>query len=211
MHDLIRFRHLVLPALGCLLLGCKEPSGAASTGGGASSQQGASEPGAAQPQAPAPAAPTPSAAPPAAPTAPAQAEPGKTSPTSEPAAPQGGVLEVHVTSNGIAMKFDLVKLQAKTGQSVHLVFENKPPGTLPHNWVLVRPGTEAAVALAGLKKGVAEGYLDPGPDVLASTAMTPPGKTSEVTFTAPAPGTYPYICTFPGHYMMMKGVLEVTP
>ncbi|MGH7283704.1 MAG: plastocyanin/azurin family copper-binding protein, partial [Polyangiaceae bacterium] len=30
------------------------------------------------------------------------------------------------------------------------------------------------------------------------------------TFTAPGPGKYPYICTYPGHYMTMKGTLEVT-
>jgi azurin len=47
--------------------------------------------------------------------------------------------------------------------------------------------------------------------VLAYTQMAPSGTTSEVTFTAPAAGAYPYICTFPGHYMMMKGVLTVTP
>jgi azurin len=209
MDDLMKLRHIVLPAI-CLLLGCKEPSGAAPPGGGASSQPGRSEQGAAQPKAPEPAAPTPPT-PPVAPAAPAQPEPGKTSTAAAPAVPQAGVLELHLVASGITMKFDLVKLQAKAGQSVHFVLENKPPGALPHNWALVRPGTEAAVALAGLKKGAAEGYLDPGSDVLASVAMTPPGKSSEVTFTAPAAGTYPYICTFPGHYMMMKGVLEVIP
>jgi azurin len=30
-----------------------------------------------------------------------------------------------------------------------------------------------------------------------------------VTFTAPAAGDYPYICTFPGHYMTMRGVMHV--
>jgi azurin len=198
----MRFRHIVLAALGCLLLNCKESSPAAN------SQQSAGEPGKAQ--APEPVAPTPPVPPPPAAAA-TQPEATRTSASAEPAAPQAGVVELHVTASGLTMKFDLVKLQAKTGQSVHLVFENKAPGTLPHNWVLVRAGTEAAVALAGLKRGAAEGYLDPGPDVLAATAMTSPGKSSDVTFTAPAPGSYSYICTFPGHYMMMKGVLEVSP
>jgi len=41
--------------------------------------------------------------------------------------------------------------------------------------------------------------------------LVEPGTSGETTFTAPAAGTYPYICTFPGHYLMMKGVLTVTP
>jgi uncharacterized cupredoxin-like copper-binding protein len=48
-------------------------------------------------------------------------------------------------------------------------------------------------------------------DALAHTPMAKPGESAEVTFNAPDPGTYPYICTVPGHYMMMKGVLTVTP
>ena len=37
------------------------------------------------------------------------------------------------------------------------------------------------------------------------------GETVDVTFVAPEPGTYPFICTMPGHYIMMKGKLIVTP
>jgi azurin len=89
---------------------------------------------------------------------------------------------------------------------------NATMSTLPHNWVLVKPGTEASVAAAGLKLGDQAGYLDvTNKNALVHTPMAKPGESSEVTFTAPDPGTYPYICTVPGHYMMMKGVLTVTP
>jgi azurin len=119
---------------------------------------------------------------------------------------------VQIGASGTTMKFDVTAITASAGQSIHLVLNNKPPGQLPHNWVLVRPGTEAKVAAAGLAKGQAAGYLELSPDVLAHTDMIMPGKTAEITFSAPAePGKYPYICTFPGHYMMMKGVLTVTP
>ena len=67
------------------------------------------------------------------------------------------------------------------------------------------------VALAALQTGPDAGYIASGPDVLATTTMAAPKATTEVTFTAPAPGKYPYICTFPGHYMLMKGELTVTP
>jgi azurin len=30
-----------------------------------------------------------------------------------------------------------------------------------------------------------------------------------VTFDAPAAGQYPYVCTFPGHGVLMKGTLTI--
>jgi azurin len=111
------------------------------------------------------------------------------------------------------MTFDKTKLSVPAGSRVHLTMkDNATMATLPHNWVLVKPGTEASVAAAGLKLGEAAGYFDVrDKDALAHTDMAKPGQSTEVTFDAPAPGDYPYICTFPGHYMMMKGVLTVTP
>jgi hypothetical protein len=69
-----------------------------------------------------------------------------------------------------------------------------------------------APAPTGLKYGEKAGYIDINdPDMLVHTPLAKPGETSDVTFTAPEPGTYPYICTVPGHYLMMKGVLTVAP
>jgi azurin len=96
---------------------------------------------------------------------------------------------------------------------VHLVLKNNATmATLPHNWALVKSGTEASVAAAGLKLGDKAGYIDVSDhDMLVHTPLAKPGESSDVTFTAPEPGKYPYICTVPGHYMMMKGVLTITP
>jgi azurin len=121
-------------------------------------------------------------------------------------------VEIHMFTNGISMMFNLATFQAKAGSTIHLFFENRRPGNLAHNWVLVNAGKEADVAAEGLTKGEAAGYLAEGPNVLAHTDLILPGKTTELRFKAPTePGKYPYICSFPGHYMMMKGVLEVTP
>ncbi len=143
------------------------------------------------------AAPTPSAAPSA----------------SASAKPVGPTIEIQIASVGNTMAYDKTKLTVPTGATVHLTMkDNATMATLPHNWVLVKPGTEAKVAADGLKLGEAAGYFDVrNTDALAHTPLAKPGGTAEVTFTAPAPGDYPYICTFPGHYMMMKGVLTVTP
>jgi azurin len=122
-------------------------------------------------------------------------------------------VELQVASLANTMTFDKTELTVPAGAEVHLTFKNNATmSTLPHNWVLVKAGTEASVAAAGLKLGEQAGYFDVrDKDALVHTPMAKPGQSTEVTFTAPDPGKYPYICTVPGHYMMMKGVLTVTP
>ena len=47
-------------------------------------------------------------------------------------------------------------------------------------------------------------------DVLAASDLVYPGLATEITFNAPkSPGEYPYVCTFPGHWRLMKGVFNV--
>jgi azurin len=123
-------------------------------------------------------------------------------------------VELQLATVANTMAFDKTKLSVPAGAEVHLTLKNNATmATLPHNWVLVKPGTEASVAAAGLKLGEPAGFFDVRDhDALAHSPMAKPGETTEVTFTAPTdPGDYPYICTYPGHYMMMKGVLTVTP
>jgi azurin len=123
------------------------------------------------------------------------------------------IVEIQITSVANTMAFDKTKLTVPAGSTVHLTLKNNATmATLPHNWVLVKPGTEASVALAGVKIGEAAGYLDVrDKDALVHTPQAKIGESVEVTFPAPDPGDYPYICTTPGHYLTMKGVLTVTP
>lgn len=129
------------------------------------------------------------------------------------AAPEGAKkVELEIASVADTMFFDKKTLTAPTGAQVHLTLKNNGKlAVMQHNWVLVKKGTEAKVALGGMEKAQDAGYVVPSDDVLAYTPLAPPQKTVEITFTAPAPGDYPYICTFPGHYVVMKGVLTVTP
>jgi azurin len=161
-------------------------------------QEEAPAPASSAPAAPAPAAPSALPAPSAAPSAAAKA---------------AEHVEIQMASVANTMAFDKTKLTVPAGAEVHLTLKNNATmATLPHNWVLVKPGTEASVAAAGLKLGEPAGYIDVrDKDMLVHTGLAKPGETADVTFTAPEAGTYPYICTFPGHYMMMKGVLTVTP
>lgn len=132
--------------------------------------------------------------------------------TGSAAAPTHAKVELTIASVGDTMAYDKKALTVPTGAEVHLVLKNNGKlAVMKHNWVLVKPGKEAEVAAKGLNEAPDAGYVVPGPDVLAYTPMSEPQGTAEITFTAPAPGKYPYICTFPGHYVLMNGVLTVTP
>lgn len=133
-------------------------------------------------------------------------------PTPAPTVETKPTLEVQVTSVGNQMAFNVKEIKVSAGQPVHLVFKNTSTmTTMAHNWVLVKPGTEASVAARGLKMGETAGYIDvTDHNMLAHTPMAKAGETTEVSFTAPdEPGTYPFVCSFPGHYLFMKGALIV--
>ncbi len=104
------------------------------------------------------------------------------------------------------LKFQQTTLQAKSGTDFTVNFSN--PAPVPHNWVLVQPGQENAVATAAAAKGG-----DPSGIEGVIVGGQPIANSSEtVTVPAQSPGTYPYICTVPGHYQAgMKGELAVTP
>lgn len=123
-----------------------------------------------------------------------------------------GTAELNIASVGETMAYDQSSLTVKAGQKVHLTLTNHATSpAMKHNWVLVQPGKEAEVATAGMTAGESAGYIPSGDaNIIAHTPLSQPGGMVEVTFTAPAAGSYPYICTFPGHYMTMKGTLTVT-
>lgn len=61
-------------------------------------------------------------------------------------------------------------------------------------------------------QALAKAYVPASADVLFNTPLVNPGNAFELGFTAPAaPGRYPFVCTFPGHWRIMQGVLVVTP
>jgi azurin len=104
-------------------------------------------------------------------------------------------------------------LTAKAGEKLTLRFKN--PDVVPHNWLLVRPGSLQAVGTLCNRmitdpQGLAKHYVPDTPDTLAWTDMVQPQGEFQIHFTAPAEkGDYPYLCTFPGHWMVMNGVLTV--
>jgi azurin len=116
---------------------------------------------------------------------------------------------------GDTMKFDVTSIEAAPGQKVTVTLTNAghlPAAAMAHNFVLLKAGTDVAAFAGAAMTHQAEGYMAPedADKVIAATKMLGPGETDTVSFTAPAAGTYDYICTFPGHAMAgMRGVLTV--
>lgn len=109
------------------------------------------------------------------------------------------------------LKFDITNITLKAGTKVKLTFKNVDD--MLHNFVLTTPGSGNAVGEMALKMGLdgEKYYFVPAtPKVLAYTVLLQPGKSDTIYFTVPkTPGTYPFICTYPGHYMVMKGQMKV--
>ncbi|MDF2378161.1 MAG: ThuA domain-containing protein [Verrucomicrobiales bacterium] len=111
------------------------------------------------------------------------------------------------------LQFSPTQLRATPGSKVRLVFEN--PDIMMHNWVLLKPGSfdevgAMADAMAAQPDGMEKEYLPDTDKILVASKLLGPKAKQELVFTAPTePGEYPYVCTFPGHWRIMKGVLTV--
>lgn len=111
------------------------------------------------------------------------------------------------------MKFAVESLKAKAGEKVGIVLKNSDPTQLMHNLVLCRPGQKDAVVQAAMTIGAEAIQRNFVPDldaVLAATPIVLPGKEFTLWMEMPAErGDYPYVCTYPGHGILMHGVLTV--
>ena len=110
------------------------------------------------------------------------------------------------------LKFSLTSFDVKTGAHIRLDFANQ--SDMLHNFVIARPGSAARVGDASLKLGLDGTRLDYVPrlsDVLYHTAIVAPQQSETIFFEAPtAPGTYPFLCSFPGHAILMQGTMIVS-
>ncbi|MCU0353539.1 MAG: ThuA domain-containing protein [Cytophagales bacterium] len=112
-----------------------------------------------------------------------------------------------------ALKFDKAEFTVKAGKPVEVVFEN--PDAMQHNLVIGKPKTmeiigNAADKMITAKDGAEKNYVPSIPQVLFSTPLVNPDQKYRLRFTAPTqPGEYPFVCTFPGHWRIMNGVMKV--
>ncbi len=108
--------------------------------------------------------------------------------------------------------YDQQELEAKAGELFTVRFENDCD--LPHNFALLQPGAlekvgTAADLMAADPAGLEKSYVPDLPEVLHTIRLLNSGERGDVTMQIDKAGDYPYVCTFPGHWRIMQGVLHV--
>jgi azurin len=154
------------------------------------------------------------AAPAAAPaTTPTPAAAATSAPAASAPAAASAARVIEITAND-QMKFSVSTIEAKAGEQLKVVLNNigsLPKEAMGHNWVLLKAGTDPmAFGMASMTAKDSE-YIAPAmkDKVVAFIPVLGPKKSGEITFTVPAAGEYPFICSFPGHVALMKGTMIV--
>ncbi|NNE90138.1 MAG: hypothetical protein HKN23_00675 [Verrucomicrobiales bacterium] len=127
----------------------------------------------------------------------------------------GGLTRIRISATG-DLRFDPAEFSVPAGSAVELTFYN--PDNLFHNLVVVQPDALERVGLAadmmaGSPDGAKKDFIPDDPGILHATPQLTIGsaRSHVLRFFAPEkPGNYPYICTYPGHWRAMKGVMKVT-
>ncbi|HET7217470.1 MAG TPA: plastocyanin/azurin family copper-binding protein, partial [Vicinamibacterales bacterium] len=131
----------------------------------------------------------------------------------KPVAPQAPDITLRIAAVPGQLKYDLSELTVAPNQLVEIIFTN--PDAMQHNFVLGAAGAFEAIGTAADKlaqspAGLAQAYVPDMPQVLFSTRLVEPNETARFQFRAPgATGQYPYLCTFPAHWRVMNGILNV--
>jgi azurin len=123
-----------------------------------------------------------------------------------------GVANVTITSND-GMRFDVRKINVSSGQKVRVTLTHTgklDKRIMGHNVVFLKNGVKPSAFAVKAAAARDNDYIPEGTtEVIAHTKMIGGGETTVIEFIAPEAGTYNYICSFPGHYAMMKGKLIV--
>jgi uncharacterized cupredoxin-like copper-binding protein len=128
---------------------------------------------------------------------------------------ESGVQVVSIGTLPEQMLYDVRWFAVEAGKPVRVVLTNAD--AMPHNIVFTRPGAVAEIGTAAMSMPAptdpnAPAYVPNSPLVLKASRLLQRDQTEQVEFTAPAnPGEYNFVCTFPGHWYRMYGVMVVVP
>lgn len=126
---------------------------------------------------------------------------------------QPNLLTVRIGCLPERMLYDTTAFSASPGQPVRLILSN--PDVTQHNLVIGTPGSLEELGMAGNEMakdpgGLAKGFIPKSDKILHHTKLLEHGNSETLRFTAPeTPGVYPFLCTFPGHWILMKGEMTV--
>jgi azurin/glucose/arabinose dehydrogenase len=131
--------------------------------------------------------------------------------TEMPESWEGGADRTIRLGTSPGLRFDLETIEVQAGSRIELVFDNSDD--MQHNVVIVQPGTADEIGEQAMQMGL-QGpemhYVPDNENVLYFTSVLRPGESETIYFTAPElTGNYTYVCTFPGHHIIMRGTLIV--
>ncbi|MES2795642.1 MAG: PVC-type heme-binding CxxCH protein [Bacteroidota bacterium] len=112
-----------------------------------------------------------------------------------------------------AMKFDKKEFTVKAGKEVIINIEN--PDAMQHNLVIGKTGSlniigNAADKMITQSDAAEKNYVPAIPQIIAATPLINANSSYQLKFTVPNQvGNYPFICTFPGHWRLMNGIMKV--
>jgi len=120
--------------------------------------------------------------------------------------------DVVITSND-AMQFNKKEIKVKAGEKVKITLKHigkMDKNVMGHNFVLLKQGVELTKFGNSAATARDNDFIPKGTqDVIAHTKLIGGGETTVVEFDAPEVGTYQFLCSFPGHYAIMKGTFIV--
>jgi len=129
-------------------------------------------------------------------------------------------IEITLTADKVQFLYDKKEFTVKPGQKVKLTLINPADSVTrqPHNLLIVKPGKKDVVGMAA-NAGMADpaflttkNAVPDSTEILHHTKLVQAGEQDVIEFTAPTEaGDYPYLCTYPGHWAIMNGVMKVAP
>lgn len=114
------------------------------------------------------------------------------------------------------IRFSTKKIEAKVGVPLEITLRHTgkiPKASMSHNMVILKPGSMVAMISARCVGAKDKNYVADDAEtksaVLAASPQLGPGETYVLRFTPTQAGEYPFLCTFPGHFGEMNGVIVV--
>ena len=124
-----------------------------------------------------------------------------------------GVRVVRIGTVYERMAYDKETIAVQAGKPVLFVLENAD--AMPHNFVITKPGQMQSIGEQAEKEAqnpafAKQGFVPKSSEILVASGLMQPQASQKITFNVPTePGVYPYVCTYPGHWMRMFGAMYV--
>lgn len=114
-----------------------------------------------------------------------------------------------ITGNDM-MQYNKKELRVKAEKDVTLTLTHvgkMGKQVMGHNLVILKPSVDIQeFTIKALEAGEPNDWIpEQGKDVIAHTRMLGGGESVTISFPAPEPGIYDFICSFPGHSALMRG------